>query len=119
MSNLEYQNTLLKQNSLNENNNEIFAHKYNLFQQFFVVGFDPKIMYKIHTIDLKELPNELVSPKIISKYPNKDLPYINIPDSVVASHCFPKGLVKKILNYDNKDLKEKLKKNRRLDFFFR
>ena len=110
MSNLEYQNTLLKQNSLNENNNEIFAHKYNLFQQFFVVGFDPKIMYKIHTIDLKELPNELVSPKIISKYPNKDLPYINIPDSVVASHCFPKGLVKKILNYDNKDLKEKLKK---------
>ena len=91
-----------------ENDNQLLAHKYNLFQQFFVVGFDSKIMYNVNKTDIKKLPNELLLPKIISKYPNKKLPYINIPDSIVASHCFPKGLLKKILSYESKDLNEKL-----------
>ena len=108
MSSLDFQKTLLNENNFSENENELFAHKYNLFQQFFVVGFDPKIMFNINKMDLKSLPNELLVPKIISKYPNQNLPYINIPDSIVASHCFPKGLLKKIIPYDNKDLKDKI-----------
>ena len=91
MTSFEFQKTLTNEVFYNENDeNQLLAHKYNLFQQFFVIGFDPKIMYNINKIDLKTLPNQLLLPKIISKYPNKDLEYINIPDSVVASHCFPK-----------------------------
>jgi len=116
MTTLEQQKTIVKESSSTENINELLAHKFNLFQQFFVIGFDPKIMYNIHKMDLTKLPNELSLPKIISKYPNKALPYINIPDSIVASHCFPKGIVKKILYYENKELNEKLKKTE--DYIF-
>ena len=110
MTSFDFQKVLTNDDVLGENDNQLLAHKYNLFQQFFVVGFDPKIMYNINKIDLKNLPNELLLPKIISKYPNKNLPYINIPDSIVASHCFPKGLLKKILPFETKDLNEKLKR---------
>ena len=110
MTSFDFQKVLSNDDVLGENDNQLLAHKYNLFQQFFVVGFDPKIMYNINKIGLKSLPNELLLPKIISKYPNKNLPYINIPDSIVASHCFPKGLLKKILPFETKDLNEKLKK---------
>ena len=109
MTSFEFQKTLTNEVFYIENENQLIAHKYNLFQQFFVIGFDPKIMYNINKIDLKTLPNQLLLPKIISKYPNKDLGYINIPDSVVASHCFPKGLLKKLIAYE-KDLNEKIKK---------
>ena len=109
MTSLSLQKTLTNADFFNENDNQLLAHKYNLFQQFFVVGFDPKVMYNVNKTDIKKLPNELLLPKIISKYPNYNLPYINIPDSIVASHCFPKGLLKKILSYESKDLNEKLK----------
>ena len=109
MTSFDFQKILKNDIYINESENELNAHKYNLFQQFFVVGFDPKIMYNIKKMDLKNLPNELLIPKIISKYPNENLPYINIPDSIVSSHCFPKGLLKKIISYENKDLNEKLK----------
>ena len=109
MTSLKLQKTITNADFYSETDNELLAHKYNLFQQFYVVGFDPKIMYNVNKTEIKRLPNELLLPKIISKYPNQDLPYINIPDSIVASHCFPKGLLKKILSYESKDLNEKLK----------
>ena len=68
MTTLEQQKTIVKESSSTENINELLAHKFNLFQQFFVIGFDPKIMYNIHKMDLTKLPNELSLPKIISKY---------------------------------------------------
>ena len=85
----------------NDPKNEIISHKYNLFQQFFVIGLDSRIMYNINDIDLQSLPSEFLKPTIISKYPNQILPYINIPDSAIASHCFPKGIQK--LLFENKD----------------
>ena len=106
MTSFEFQKTFQHKDTLkNEVMDELSAHKYNLFQQFFVIGFDSKVMYNINKIDIKQLPNELLIPKVISKYPNKEFPYINIPDSIVASHCFPKGLLTKILYYENNDLK--------------
>ena len=77
-------------------NDDISYHKYNLFQQFFVIGLDPKISYNLYNIDFKHYPTELLpllTPKVISIFPNKSLPYINIPNSFVASHCFPKGIL--------------------------
>ena len=109
MSSLDFQKMLKNEINTLEGENELFAHKYNLFQQFFVVGFDPKIMYNIKKMDLKSLPNEILLPKIISKYPNEKLPYLNIPDTIIASHCFPKGLLKKLISYEDKDLNEKIK----------
>ena len=110
MTSFDLQRSLTNEIYTTENENILLAHKYNLFQQFFVIGFDPKIMFNINKVDLKKLPNELLLPKIISKYPNKNLSYINVPDSVVASHCFPKGLLKKLVSYESKDLNEKIKK---------
>ena len=106
MSNLKSITQRSKDNKINE---DISSHKYNLFQQFFVIGLDPKISYNLYKTDIKLLPNELLCPKIISKFPNCTLPYINIPDSFVASHCFPKGLLDKIIYCQDQELNEKSK----------
>lgn len=91
------------------NKNDLFSHKYNLYQQFYVVGIDPKLMYTINESELKTLPEPLVIPKVISKYPSTDLPYLNVPDTIIASHCFPFGIVNSMLDYEEKDLEEKEK----------
>ena len=96
--------------------NEKSCHKYNLFQQFFVIGFEPKILHLIEKKNLKSLPEQLIGPKIISKYPNNDFPYINIPDSLIASHCFPNGFKNLIIEVNENNLKEKL--NQTYDFIF-
>ena len=102
-----------EQLSINYPNNESFtdlsSHKYNFFQQFFVIGLDPSISYNLNKIDIKHLPSELLTPKVISKYPNSSLPYLNIPDSFVASHCFPIGLLNKLIYYNDEELDEKSK----------
>ena len=51
MTTLEQQKTIVKGSSSTEIENELLAHKFNLFQQFFVIGFDSKIMYNIHKMD--------------------------------------------------------------------
>ena len=87
--------------------NIIINHKYNFYQQFLVISIDPKIMCSINHYDLKSLQEPYSSPKVISKYPNVDLPYLIIPDSVVASHCFPQGIINEIIDYDDNDLSKK------------
>ena len=100
----------IPQNIIDEKeNNEISSHKYNLYQQFFVISIDPKIMYNINELDLKNVPEPLSIPKVISKYPNIDLPYLIIPDIIIASHCFPQGIISSIVDYEPKNLKEKRK----------
>ena len=94
----------------NEESNNISTHKYNLYQQFLVIGIDPKIMFNINELDLKNIPEPLNLPKVISKYPNINLPYLNIPDTIVASHCFPQGIINTLVEYEKKDLEEKEKK---------
>ena len=90
--------------------NIILNHKYNLFQQFLVVGIDPKIMYNINEYEITTLQEPYSTPKIISKYPNVNLPYLNIPDIAVASHCFPQGIINSIVEYNENDLLMKEKK---------
>ena len=94
----------------NEESNNISTHKYNLYQQFLIIGIDPKIMFNINELDLKNIPEPLNLPKVISKYPNINLPYLNIPDTIVASHCFPQGIINTLVEYEKKDLEEKEKK---------
>ena len=96
--------------------NEVLLHKYNLFQQFFVVGLEPKILHLIGKVDLKAFPEHIIGPKIITKYPNMNLPYINISDSLIESHCFPKGFVNLITECKQSELKEKLLQTK--DFIF-
>ena len=101
-------NTFLQINDLgNKNEHYVSSHKFNLFQQFFIIGLDPKVIYNINEIELLTLPSQYLEPKIISKYPNTTLPYLCIPDYVIASHCFPNGLEDKIIKTEKKEqLKE-------------
>ena len=95
----------LDENSLKDN--IILNHKFNFYQQFLVISIDPKIMCSINNYDLKSLQEPYSSPKVISKYPNVNLPYLIIPDAVVASHCFPQGILNEIIDYDERDLLKK------------
>ena len=96
-----------KKQIINELNTNLSEHKYNLYQQFFIVGIDPKIMLNIDKIDLQSIPEPYISPKIISKYPPNDLYYINIPDNIIASHCFPQGILNSIIDYNESNIKYK------------
>ena len=103
----------MKKSQADENmiiKNIIYNHKYNLYQQFLVVGIDPKIMYNINDYDITSLQEPYSTPKIISKYPNMNLPYLNIPDIIVSSHCFPQGIINSIVEYNENDLITKEKK---------
>ena len=101
-------NTFLQINDLgNKNEHYVSSHKFNLFQQFFIIGLDPKVLYNINEIEILNLPSQNLEPTIISKYPNTQLPYLCIPDIIIASHCFPNGLKKKIIETSEKEqLKE-------------
>ena len=102
-----FDNTFIQLNNLgNLNEHYVSSHKFNLFQQFYVIGLEPKIIYNINKAELKNLPKILLEPKIISKYPNIDLPYLCIPDYIIISHCFPNGTVD-IITKDEKG--EKIK----------
>ena len=87
-------------------NSNLSEHKYNLYQQFFIIGIEPKLIFRINNIDyLKSFQEPYIFPKVISKYPPDDLYYLNIPDNIIASHCFPKGILNLIIdsneaNYD-------------------
>ena len=96
--------------------NDISSHKYNLYQQFFVIGIDQKIMFNINDLDLKNIPEPLNIPKVISKYPNINLPYLEVPDTIIASHCFPQGIINAIVDYEEKDLAKKEKKTENFIF---
>ena len=48
----------------NEELNNISSHKYNLYQQFFVIGIEPKLMCNINELDLRNIPEPLNLPKV-------------------------------------------------------
>ena len=96
--------TFLQINDIdNKNEHYVSSHKFNLFQQFFIIGLDPKVLYNINDIEILSLPNQILEPKIISKYPNTPLPYLCIPDVVIASHCFPNGFKNTIIENNQKE----------------
>ena len=104
------------QNEENNLENELLCHKYNLFQQFFIIGLETKILNLLKYTEYKSIPEPLIGPKIITKYPNISFPYLNIPDSLVISHCFPNGFKNLIIQCNPTELKEK--QNLTYDFIF-
>ena len=92
------------------------SHKFILYQQFFIIGIEPKISYLLNKINLKEIPQILIGPKIISKYSNTNLSYLNFPDSIIISHCFPNGFKNAIIECQEKEINQKL--NFTYDFIF-
>ena len=85
-----------------------FSMKNNLIQNCYIIGFSlsdffllkEKNIHKFNDIFSDPL-NVKLTPKIISKFPNISKNYNSIPDELIISHSFPKGL--KI--YKNPELK--------------
>ena len=65
------------------------SHINNLIQHFYIIGVDSPSIFSesLYSTD----PIHLL-PKVISKYPNIDFPYLSLSDDIVASHCFPNGI---------------------------
>ena len=102
--------------NISEISSNLGEHKYNLYQQFFIIGIEPKLMFNINKIELKNLPKPYLIPKIISKYPVSDLYYLNVPDYIVASHCFPHGIFNEIIEYNELNYELKIKSQKSFVF---
>ena len=63
-------------------------HLHNLIQYFYVIGLDNKATSKM---SFYKNSNLILKPTITTKYPNINLPYLNIPNEIIISHCFPNG----------------------------
>ena len=86
--------------------NVLLSMKYNLIQNFYIIGYSlsdfffmkSKNIFTFQDIFTDSLNIKFI-PKLISKFPNSIKNINSIPDDLVISHCFPKGL--KILNNPN------------------
>ena len=113
---ISVENNKLLQYQESGSENDILLHKFNLYQQFFVIGIEPKILHLINKVEITTISEPIIGPKIISKFPNIDLPYLNIPDSLIISHCFPNGFINSIVEYKEYELNKKLIQTK--DFIF-
>ena len=95
-------------NNISELQIDLSQHKFNLYQQFLIIGINPKLMLKSTEIDLRTIPEVCLSPKVISKCPSDNLNYLNIPDNVIASHCFPNGIKNLIIDYNESNYETKI-----------
>jgi len=57
-------------NKNEEISSNLSEQKYNLYQQFFIIGLEPKLMLNLNKIVIKTLKVLHISPKKISKYNN-------------------------------------------------
>jgi len=81
-----------------------YSSKYNLIQNFYIIGFSPDDFFKVNNKDktgvfaeifkenIEEMPN--LEPKIISKFPIIQDSMNTIPDNIIINHCFPEGAIK-------------------------
>ena len=81
-----------------------YSSKYNLIQNFYIIGFSPDDFFKVNNKDktgefadifkenIEEMPN--LEPKIISKFPIIQDSMNTIPDQIIINHCFPDGVIK-------------------------
>ena len=83
--------------------NTLLSMKYNLFQNFYIIGYSLSDFYSSKTKNIYTFQdiftdslNVKLNPKLISKFPSSIKNINLIPDDLVISHCFPNGL--KILN---------------------
>ena len=88
-------------------------HIYNLIQYFYVIGIDCNLPFNDSFYDIYHTSSNIsnnnnnddndndsnihshlktFTPKVISKYPNTDLPYLTIANDIIASHAFPHGI---------------------------
>ena len=73
--------------------------KYNLIQNFYIIGYPLSDYFSLKSKKtyifsdiFKDPLNTKITPKIISKFPNSIKNYNSIPNDLVISHCFPKGI---------------------------
>ena len=83
--------------------NTLLSMKYNLFQNFYIIGYSLSDFYSTKTKNIYTFQdiftdslNVKLNPKLISKFPSSIKNINSIPDDLVISHCFPNCL--KILN---------------------
>ena len=83
--------------------NTLLSMKYNLFQNFYIIGYSLSDFYSSKTKNIYTFQdiftdslNVKLNPKLISKFPSSIKNINSIPNDLVISHCFPNGL--KILN---------------------
>ena len=83
--------------------NTLLSMKYNLFQNFYIIGYSLSDFYSSKTKNIYTFQdiftdslNVKLNPKLISKFPSSIKNINSIPDDLVISHCFPNGL--KIFN---------------------
>ena len=80
--------------------------KYNLIQNFYVIGFSLEDFLTFKSKNkasfaniFKDLLDFEMTPKIISKFPPESQNFNYITDDIIISHCFPKGL--KLIKSEN------------------
>lgn len=79
------------------------SSKDNLIQNFYIIGFSPEDFFKLNQSRKTGLYEDIfkeqikdisiLSPKIITKYPNNKKNINSIIDEVIVDHCFPKGII--------------------------
>ena len=84
----------------------VTSMKNNLIQNFYVIGYSLEDFFQMKTPKkgafsdiLKDPLTFEITPKLISKFPNFEKNNNSVPDYLIISHCFPKGL--KIINNVN------------------
>ena len=80
------------------------SSKYNLIQNFYIIGFSLNDFFVINqrdkTGEFKDIFKEkiedipILTPKIITKFPNIKNSINTISDDLVIDHCFPNGFIK-------------------------
>ena len=93
--------------------NNLLNMKYNLIQNFYIIGLNPEDIFKKSEKDSSAKPIDIftnegnveLAPKIISKFPPIEN-YNLIPNEIIIEHCFPNGL--KTEKAHNKELINKV-----------
>ena len=96
-SNTKYINNKEKEKNIYEFK-ERMNKASNLIEYFAIIGLDPKIstkdfLYELSPSYISKLHSEELKPKLITKYPPINKPYINI-DENICELCFPENIIK-------------------------
>ena len=90
-------------NSITDSNSFIKIPKNNLIQNFYIIGFSPNDFFKVNKKEkigeftdifkekVEEMP--LLTPKLITKFPNIKNSINTIPDEIIIDHCFPNRVI--------------------------
>ena len=71
MNEIEKATKLERKEKIEVMEQKIYQHKYNLIQNFYIVGLERK--------------NDSLISSVLSRYPLEDIPYIHITDEVIVN----------------------------------